>query len=609
MAETTPRISVVIATYRPGDAFERVVRSLDAQTLPPDQFEVIAIDDGSPDDTFDRLRRVAGSRTNFRVHRIENSGWPSRPRNIGTSMARAPYVLFMDHDDSLFPHALERLADYAEQTGADVVSPKESKTSDVWWGAPALVDGNIDDAAAQGGINRMLPMVPHKLYRREFLLGRGVAFPEGRRLLWEDIYVNVEAYAKAERVAVLADTPAYLWHSSPTNNSKTYGPGVEEYWDRLDDLMAFIDTTLAGPDLESDRLAMVAHQFSDRVVGRLSAWLDGRPASAVRMATDRARAIQARYVPEDLDPSFGAITAARSALLRADRPDLLASLFQYDKAIGQATRTVAGRWDGPILHLDIRSSWRRQGPLVFDVDGDRVVRRLPADVATALPASLTDVAGELSGFQMLLGLRSVEQSITWPLAVPVVPRFQPRQDGGVELIVDGRVAIDTESVAGGRPLDAGTWAAHVYTKWLGVARRGRFVIAGAPAGVSVSGGRTRTAFRDAAERLSIAVDDTSRSVLIDGGLTLQGVRRGAGGGFSAPVPRARASETQQAPVEVLLVPVAHGGGEANGSPRRLPGVLTTRPDGASLECAEFPPPGSYLLAVQEDGSRSRAVRW
>ena len=83
------------------------------------------------------MQRHAATRPNMTVRRIENSGWPSRPRNVATEMARGEWVLYMDHDDSLYPDALRRAAEYAAETDADLLSPKESKTSDVWWGMPA----------------------------------------------------------------------------------------------------------------------------------------------------------------------------------------------------------------------------------------------------------------------------------------------------------------------------------------------------------------------------------------------------------------------------------------------------------------------------------------
>ena len=126
MSEPTPLISVIVPTYRPGDGIDRVVTSLDAQTLPQDRFEVILIDDGSPDDTLQRLQVLAATRPNYRVERIENSGWPSRPRNVATRLARGDYVLYMDHDDSLYPDGLRRAHEYAAAAGLDGVVAKRT---------------------------------------------------------------------------------------------------------------------------------------------------------------------------------------------------------------------------------------------------------------------------------------------------------------------------------------------------------------------------------------------------------------------------------------------------------------------------------------------------
>lgn len=66
MSPTEPKISVIVAAYKSGDGINKVIRSLDPQTLPQDQFETIIIDDGSPDDTYQRL-----------------IAWPKRVRTCG----------------------------------------------------------------------------------------------------------------------------------------------------------------------------------------------------------------------------------------------------------------------------------------------------------------------------------------------------------------------------------------------------------------------------------------------------------------------------------------------------------------------------------------------
>jgi hypothetical protein len=49
--------------------------------------------------------------------RIENSGWPSRPRNIGMGLSSGEYVLFLDQDDELYPAGLEHLLASARAHG------------------------------------------------------------------------------------------------------------------------------------------------------------------------------------------------------------------------------------------------------------------------------------------------------------------------------------------------------------------------------------------------------------------------------------------------------------------------------------------------------------
>ncbi|MFT4234747.1 MAG: glycosyltransferase family A protein, partial [Microbacterium sp.] len=122
------KVTVVVATYRSGEGLMRLIDSLDAQTLPRDEWEAIFVDDGSPDDTFERLQKLAETRPNMRVERIENTGWPCRPRNLGTDLARGEYVLYSDHDDIIYPDALRAGYEFAHAAGADALNAKEART-------------------------------------------------------------------------------------------------------------------------------------------------------------------------------------------------------------------------------------------------------------------------------------------------------------------------------------------------------------------------------------------------------------------------------------------------------------------------------------------------
>ena len=88
-------VSVVIPTYNHAQYVLAALDSVFAQTLPAD--EVIVVNDGSPDDTADRLRPLAEA---GRIRYIEqpNAG-QGAARNRGLAEARGTYIAFLDDDD------------------------------------------------------------------------------------------------------------------------------------------------------------------------------------------------------------------------------------------------------------------------------------------------------------------------------------------------------------------------------------------------------------------------------------------------------------------------------------------------------------------------------
>ncbi|MBA3528324.1 MAG: glycosyltransferase family 2 protein, partial [Propionibacteriaceae bacterium] len=118
------KVSVIVPVFNPGVYLDPCVRSLLAQSLPPEELELIFVDDGSTDDSPQRLRELAASHSHVRVVTIPNSGWPGKPRNVGTDAARGEYVMFVDQDDALEPESLERMYTLGAANEADAVLGK-----------------------------------------------------------------------------------------------------------------------------------------------------------------------------------------------------------------------------------------------------------------------------------------------------------------------------------------------------------------------------------------------------------------------------------------------------------------------------------------------------
>lgn len=102
--EWTPKVSLLIPAYNEG---ERVLKSIKAalgQDYP--DFEVIVVDDGSEDNTFEVANSVKDPR--LRVYRNEHSG-KARALNFGLSKASGEIIVTTDADSELDENALKEL--------------------------------------------------------------------------------------------------------------------------------------------------------------------------------------------------------------------------------------------------------------------------------------------------------------------------------------------------------------------------------------------------------------------------------------------------------------------------------------------------------------------
>src|SRR5262245_45125200 len=92
-------LSAVLTTYNRAELLDEVFRSVLTQTLAPERFELVVIDDGSTDDTQAIVQRYR-SKLPIRYYHQPNAGLAAA-RNHGVAVANAPIVLFMDDDDTV----------------------------------------------------------------------------------------------------------------------------------------------------------------------------------------------------------------------------------------------------------------------------------------------------------------------------------------------------------------------------------------------------------------------------------------------------------------------------------------------------------------------------
>ncbi|MGP1410096.1 MAG: glycosyltransferase family 2 protein [Porphyromonas endodontalis] len=99
--------SVIVPCYNSASTIGACIASIMAQTLKPK--EVIAIDDGSRDNTLElllALQKEYQEEVDIEVIHQKNSG-PSKARNEGIRKAKCEWIAFLDSDDAWHPQALE----------------------------------------------------------------------------------------------------------------------------------------------------------------------------------------------------------------------------------------------------------------------------------------------------------------------------------------------------------------------------------------------------------------------------------------------------------------------------------------------------------------------
>lgn len=99
-----PKISVIIPVYNTGPSAVKLINSL--LKNPYKNLEIIAVDDGSTDDSYAKLKNIKDK--TIKIFHKENGG-ASSARNFGLKKATGDYISFLDSDDEIFPEFFTKM--------------------------------------------------------------------------------------------------------------------------------------------------------------------------------------------------------------------------------------------------------------------------------------------------------------------------------------------------------------------------------------------------------------------------------------------------------------------------------------------------------------------
>lgn len=203
-----PEISIIVPVYKTERFLDACIRSILGQTFA--DFELILVDDGSPDNCPALCDAAAEQDSRIRVVHQKNRGL-SGARNAGLDTARGEWIAFVDSDDVITPDYCAKLHAAVQDTGAQIAVCNYRQVDETLVPIKEQylhVRREVMTPEQALEHSTLLPymVVWNKLYHKSIF--EGLRFAEGK--LNEDTMLIAHAYEKADRIANIPDA-LYLY--------------------------------------------------------------------------------------------------------------------------------------------------------------------------------------------------------------------------------------------------------------------------------------------------------------------------------------------------------------------------------------------------------------
>ncbi len=220
-----PRFSVIVPIYNVEKYLKKCIDSILAQTYL--DFEVLLIDDGSPDNCPMICDEYAGKDRRVRVIHKKNAGLVAA-RNSGVLAARGEYICYVDGDDWVSPDLLQVISDKAiSQYNIDMVvfsAVKQYENEQEEIPKPEL-EGYYGKEELKSTV------YPYMMYDCRKPFCSGLIFP----VAWNKIYKRVfllEHYCQEERIRMGEDN-AFVYECLYASNSVYFCSDILYYYNQL----------------------------------------------------------------------------------------------------------------------------------------------------------------------------------------------------------------------------------------------------------------------------------------------------------------------------------------------------------------------------------------
>ena len=224
----SPKISVIVPVYKAEKYLHRCVDSILAQTF--NDFELLLINDGSPDNSGEICDEYAQKDSRVRVFHKKNEG-VSATRQFGVEHSLGDYMIHADPDDWVESNMLLEMYTQAKISDYDLVLCDYYKDSANGIKYCKQQPSSLDHSVVLSELFRKLHgSCCNKLVKRTCFLNYNIKFPSGINYC-EDLYVWVILLQNPIKISYL-DKAFYHYDSYTNTNSISRNYTIEKYRER-----------------------------------------------------------------------------------------------------------------------------------------------------------------------------------------------------------------------------------------------------------------------------------------------------------------------------------------------------------------------------------------
>ena len=255
-------LSVIVPTYNCGDYIEECINSITNRL--PEQCEVIAVDDGSTDDTRDKLQSLSANCDKLRVLHREHGG-PSHARNEGISAAKGRFVTFVDCDDIMHDSFFEKAFPLLKKDIDYYIFSMEHHLKNgetAYWTVEDHFYPDVSSFADDYIRRRKLLIYStcNKLYKRQLIIDHNIRYDESCTF-GEDRLFNYD-YLKVCQTVMTSSIVKHIYlQRNLTSLSTCYVPRFFERSIELHNAKTACFLSLSKGTTEKERAAFVAYDL------------------------------------------------------------------------------------------------------------------------------------------------------------------------------------------------------------------------------------------------------------------------------------------------------------------------------------------------------------